>query len=262
MLGEYSHENLNRIYIIGSDILHPTNLKIKSALNFRPLGSNIPNLNKGLVYRSGSLSQLNYKDMQRIKETGIKKYFDFRSEEEILEKGTPITLQSAGIQLYQLPISGYHEAFEKKLYPTYEDYAFYYMDILECGRESLNKVIKTISYDDLPIAYGCSAGKDRTGVASAVILKAIGISDQRIGEDYEQTATYLLPEINQFESFWKKIGISKEDYIGRITTKKDTIYLFLELVQRKYGSVFNYLYEIGITDKDIKLMKKRLLKEW
>ncbi|MGE7307967.1 tyrosine-protein phosphatase [Priestia megaterium] len=244
------------------DILNSATLKIESGLNFRPLGSQIENFNSHLIYRSGDPSQLKKEDIETISEIGVKCYFDLRSDEETLKNKLPDDFQKKGIDHQLTSISGYHHKFEKILYPTYEDYALYYMDILEYGKNSLHKVIKSIAYDKLPIAYGCSAGKDRTGVVSSVILKAMGISDGQIAHDYAMTSKYLLPKINYFESFWTKIGISKEDYIRRIDTKEETMYIFLELTNKKYGSIFKYLYEIGVSEIDILKIKKRLLKEW
>lgn len=45
-----------------------------------------------------------------------------------------------------------------------------------------------------PVAYNCSAGQDRTGFASAVILSALGVPREIIVRDYHLSSEYRRPE--------------------------------------------------------------------
>lgn len=238
-----------------------TDINIQSVLNFRPLGANIKTLNKGLLYRSADPSSITNEDCRILYIAGIRKYFDLRSTEEIQKTGIPKTLINNGIEWCHVPISGYHEKFSKIKFPTEQDYAYYYLDILRYGNKSINKILKSIAYDDSSLAYGCTAGKDRTGVVSALILSSLNIKKELLVEDYSITSKYLLPYIDKIEKQWDKIGNNRLDLVNRLDTKSKTMYLFLDLIEENYGTVFNYLYEFAeLEEKDIYLMKEKLLK--
>jgi protein-tyrosine phosphatase len=45
-----------------------------------------------------------------------------------------------------------------------------------------------------PVSYNCTAGQDRTGVATALILSALGVPRQTILNDYHLSTVYRRPE--------------------------------------------------------------------
>jgi protein-tyrosine phosphatase len=45
-----------------------------------------------------------------------------------------------------------------------------------------------------PLVFHCTAGKDRTGWASASILTALGVPEQAVLDDYLRSNTYVLPK--------------------------------------------------------------------
>lgn len=47
---------------------------------------------------------------------------------------------------------------------------------------------------DTPLAFNCSAGKDRTGLAAALILTALGVPRETIIEDYLLSNRYYKPK--------------------------------------------------------------------
>ena len=56
----------------------------------------------------------------------------------------------------------------------------------------MDKIISTIMNANTNVMYFCGAGKDRTGVVSAIILKKLGYSDQVIVDDYMETKENLM----------------------------------------------------------------------
>ena len=58
--------------------------------------------------------------------------------------------------------------------------------------EQMEKIINAIMNAESKVMYFCSAGKDRTGVVSAVILKKLGYNDQIIINDYMETKDNLM----------------------------------------------------------------------
>ena len=80
------------------------------------------------------------------------------------------------------------------------------------------KLINTIMNADSNVLYFCNAGKDRTGVVSAIILYRLGFDDQTIIEDYMKTKENLMdilmayvrehPEVDHFTVIPKEENIT------------------------------------------------------
>lgn len=55
----------------------------------------------------------------------------------------------------------------------------------------LTLVVSEVAHDDAPVLYHCSAGKDRTGVASALMLRLLGLDRGTVVADYTATAANM-----------------------------------------------------------------------
>src|SRR5205823_13347586 len=61
-----------------------------------------------------------------------------------------------------------------------------YLTILDLHPDSFGTVVARAADESrLPMVVHCTAGKDRTGVASALVLAALGVDDETIAADYE-----------------------------------------------------------------------------
>ena len=99
----------------------------------------------------------------------------------------------------------------------------------------------------------CTAGKDRTGVVSAVLLGICGVSEAEIVADYMLTKTYNQKRFElihqNFPDIDMNIVIPSERYMEE----------FLHLLKAKYGSFRQYLLAIGVTSDEIDGIKEKLL---
>lgn len=55
--------------------------------------------------------------------------------------------------------------------------------------------------------YFCTAGKDRTGVASAIILKRLGFSDEAIIDDYMKSKNNLMDMLTAYGNIHPEVDI-------------------------------------------------------
>ena len=53
------------------------------------------------------------------------------------------------------------------------------------------RVVAEVARDDAPVLFHCSAGKDRTGVSAALILRLLDVTRDRVIEDYTATAAHM-----------------------------------------------------------------------
>ena len=85
--------------------------------------------------------------------------------------------------LYHTPISG-----GDTIPSTPEEVSTSYMSIVD---STIINIIYQICHASSGVFYFCSAGKDRTGVVSALLLLCLGVSHQQIIEDYMKSKENL-----------------------------------------------------------------------
>jgi len=130
------------------------------------------------------------------------------------------------------------------------------------------KVFAQLKEDHLPLLYHCAAGKDRTGVFSAMLLLVLGVPETTVLADYELTNKYLLNGISSDAS--KKL-LSSNPSLAHLTPEQrqvlmsaDPEYLksTLRQIEVKYGSFDNYRrIELGVSDDDAETLRARLLEK-
>lgn len=64
--------------------------------------------------------------------------------------------------------------------------------------EAMEKIVDVIMNAGSNVLYFCTAGKDRTGVVSAVILKRLGFSDEAVIDDYMQSKDNLMEMLTDY----------------------------------------------------------------
>lgn len=132
--------------------------------------------------RSDYPGKLTAAEVQWLLQNDITTIIDLREEKEY--RLNPCILESeSGFTYYHLPVTGGGDT------PKSPDaVADVYLGMID---EQMDKIIGTILDAKTNVLFFCSAGKDRTGVVSAIILKRLGYSSQKIIEDYMETKNNL-----------------------------------------------------------------------
>jgi protein tyrosine/serine phosphatase len=74
--------------------------------------------------------------------------------------------------------------------------------------EQMDKIVNTIMKAESNVMYFCGAGKDRTGVVSAIILKKLGFSDQTVIDDYMKSKDNLIGFLESYVKDHPEIDIN------------------------------------------------------
>ncbi|SDS32936.1 tyrosine-protein phosphatase [Bradyrhizobium canariense] len=166
---------------------------LAGASNFRDLGG-YPGrdgrmVRWGQIFRSNHLGHLTKADIEVLRGLSLKSAFDFRGTEEraaaicALEE---ITVHSLPIEPTVVASLRARRANGTPLSPA---------DGLEVMRDSYRNYVRKntprfrvlfahLLGDHAPLVIHCTAGKDRTGFACALILHALGVAEDVIAEDY------------------------------------------------------------------------------
>lgn len=235
-------------------------IPFKGTNNFRDIGGyktkDGRRVKWNIFYRSDELAGLTEEDIEYLKNLGIKTILDYRSKGEVNAKPDPLiegieNLNISGMKSLDnsdvnfdlfslikesksLKTLGKPEELLKKSYleMVFENKAF-------------KKLMEYIEHPDkMPIIQHCTAGKDRTGIGSALILLALGVPEETVIEDYLLTNIY---RSNMNEALIKSLSNllmdedSKEIFKALMEVRKEYIESALNTIKERYGSIDEYL---------------------
>jgi protein tyrosine/serine phosphatase len=218
-------------------------------INFRQLaeGNNLP------FYRSGSFALLNEQDYKYFNHLQIKYYYDLRSDREVIHQAACKFLDKLGISKVNIAIDQNTDPFLQLIDTTAHDYGSFYLRMLPTAFERLHSMVEHFIIDyandkNISVVFGCSLGKDRTGVISALLLKILGFSDQYILDDYLLSSKYILHSIDYFIKHYKHPSQAKEDYISQMEPQKEAINYVLDYLQQNQELFAEYSNRPAFTE--------------
>lgn len=229
----------------------------KGVTNFRDFGGyptrSGGRVKKGHLYRSAHFGEAHPEDLAALDEMGIGFVVDLRrnNERRIYPTRWPASerphlvvhdsgeeTDSAYLAILSDPESKpshvrEHMRNDYGAYPFKERYAALYSTLL-----------KKLAAGHGPVLVHCMAGKDRTGVACALVLKLLGVSDDDVLEDY--LLTNRVRSEAEFEQrvtqFAEHVGRKVDPELFRAMWMVDADYLAsaLDAIKREHGSVEVY----------------------
>jgi protein-tyrosine phosphatase len=167
-------------------------LNLEGASNFRDIGGYRTNDGRVVrwrrIFRSNHLGHLTPADIAIVRAVGLKAAFDFRGHEE--RRAAACGLEEVAV--HSLPIEPTVVATLRARLATGSLSA---ADAREIMRQSYRNYVRhsTSSFralfahllrDPAPLVMHCTAGKDRTGFACALLMQALGVPGDVIVEDY------------------------------------------------------------------------------
>lgn len=158
-------------------------VRLTGAVNVRDLGGHSTKSgNKthyGKLYRSDGLDHITEDDLKELLLLGIRQDIDLRSLDE-MEKWSDLLGQQENIAYRKVPLL--HTIDQKHLPATLSDL---YLYMLDDSQEEFKKVFRYIlEYKDFVTLFHCSAGKDRTGLVTAILLLLAGVEEEEVILDY------------------------------------------------------------------------------
>ena len=110
------------------------------------------------------------------------------------------------------------------------------------------------------VMVACAAGKDRTGMIVALLLRLAGVTDEAICADYHHSQ-WRLEEYFAAELAAIADEGARERLRGRQHAEPANIMQMLDHIDHAYGSAESYLVAIGLTPDEIERLRRRLVPE-
>ena len=235
---------------------------VEGCHNFRDLGGYPTRDGRRLrwrrLFRADALHSLTPSDVTTLRgEIGLGEVVDLRSSAELEADGRG-PLADEAIRFHHLPLI--ERTYGDDVSPPADfDLGDFYFDLLDFAREPLARVLTTLARTPAPAVFHCSAGKDRTGVVSALLLGLLGVDDELIVADYAATREALagieakLKASRGYEDMWKELPPES------LHANPETMQVFLVRLGERYGGIADYARGIGVSEADLGGLRERML---
>lgn len=131
--------------------------------------------------------------------------------------------------------------------------------LLRMGAPGIKYVLDLLAdVDRHPVALYCTAGKDRTGMVTALVLSVVGVPDEDIVEDYSLSAN-VYAEIGDHTAMVGALSQRNLDAKTFLGAPPQVMRDTLQNIKTNYGSVNGYLDWIGFGEDDRAKLKRALL---
>jgi protein-tyrosine phosphatase len=249
-------------------------LPLEGAANFRDLGgyraADGRRVRWGLIYRSGSLDNLTERDRDYLATLNLKLVCDLRATKEAARHAAqryggaayvhqPIYEDAeAGGQLRLLYMLWNLDRLDKLILRSYAS------SMIDQKAAHFGAVLRRLAESDaLPAVVHCTAGKDRTGILSALLLLLLGVPEETITADYSLTNLYypaIRETVRRDIEQLSIIGLTLDDFKALLIANPANLRASLDHIRERYSSAEAYLRQAaGLDDTVIARLKARLL---
>jgi len=239
---------------VTSDLPNSRVHRLEGAFNLRDLGG-LPTedgerTRTGRVFRSDSLQSVTAADIALLHDRlGIRSLVDLRGEDEVASEGRG-RLADRDVRYVNLPLvqedgsllSYLDDGRTVDLVPRYLSY-------LDSPGRTMLRAIELISEaETAPTVFFCAAGKDRTGVLSALVLRLVGVEAEAVVDDYllsaESAAIIVRERLMPSPTYARHIAtLPPEVY----TAEAATMRRFLSALDERFGGAERWALDHGLT---------------
>lgn len=244
-------------------------IKLQGAVNFRDLGGykvkDGRHIKWGKIYRSAALDHLTPEDLNKLQQLSFAYVIDFRGPYEV--KAAPDRIPASATRI-SLPAgsenvgdSNYMKhmvqsmqndssilQFYGNLAPFHDRYQPLFAELLQVNKDSA-------------VLFHCTAGKDRTGIAAALILYALGVDEKTIIEDYLATNYYRRNEnVRAVKGMVKQYKIEETAAQNLMLAKENYLRATFTSIEKQYGTLDAYLEKVmGLSKSSRELLQNKYL---
>lgn len=219
----------------------------EGSVNFRDLGGLETEdghmVRRGAFFRSDALSQLTGVDLDQLQALGIATMIDLRTHDELERYGVS-PLRKHGVRHLHLPLIDRTDgpaALDPEL-----TLGVFYVRMLEQAGARIRTLFETLAdASALPAVVHCTAGKDRTGVVVALVLKTLSVPNSAIVADYAMTDRNMARLIESRAGEGQSIS-AMDIPAHYMRAVPETMEYFLATLEKRWGTVEDYLDAIDV----------------
>ncbi|HWF56221.1 MAG TPA: tyrosine-protein phosphatase [Solirubrobacteraceae bacterium] len=230
---------------------------IPGTYNSRDLGgapADGGSVRRGAIIRSDAPLHLGAPGRAALRALEIRSAIDLR--EQVERDLDPADLDGLGLEQHHCPILGADFELAREM-----SLAEIYRDLLDRRGGPVTGAVRLLANPGtLPAIVFCSAGKDRTGLVSALTLAAAGVSDHEIVADYAAT------ERNMRGAFREALarrahsaGLSEQEMAVKVGSPAALMRETLRWLRERHGGVREFLVAHGMTEAELDALRQALI---
>jgi protein-tyrosine phosphatase len=245
-------------------IISERRVQLEGGVNFRDLGGyrtvDGRRIKWGRIFRSDHLGRLTDRDVLLLQKMGIRLVCDFRTPAEIKKlpdrypDNHPAKTLHLPVQhgesdpantfdrIKKGDIDWMTEEYMIKGYiKNIENFAPMWARFFESLAEPCNR----------PLVFHCTGGKDRAGMAAALILLALGVPEETVIQDHGLSNLYIAAVLETIYDRIRDMGVDPDRISVYFTAPPNAMPAVLAHLAAAYGSTANYLVKKAGIDKEL-----------
>lgn len=234
---------------------------LQGGLNFRDLGGYETldgcRVRWRTVFRSGVMSYLTLSDAGYLQQIGIRVLCDFRTRDErereaVRWPGAEVVRLEWDYDPRQVSLRGLRSESDFSPEITRSAIIEFYRTLPAHFEEQYAGLFAKLAAGDVPLVFGCSAGKDRTGVAAALVLTCLGVPWEEVVKDFALTDQVVDLEQAIFQHSTGSLGLSEDQSRLRqmspearaplLRASPEYLEAAFDQIRRDHGSIDAYLH--------------------
>ncbi len=239
-------------------------VELEGCLNFRDLGGYATRAGRrvrwGRLYRSDALHHMSARDVQRVRdELGVRVVIDLRSSAEVALDGVG-PLPAPPVSYHHVPLFDGGQA-DMQPVEIPMDLGHQYFLLLRTAWVHVARVLEILADGSAPALFHCAAGKDRTGLISAVVLGLLEVEEADIVEDYVFTSRNLDRIIERLRRSPSYQAVFDRLPPETLNAEPGSMASFLARVREACGSIREFALTAGLSEETIARLEERLLEQ-
>lgn len=224
----------------------------------------------GLLYRAGNLDGLTDDGWRQLTGLGVRTVVDLRLDEETKGRAVGATFP-VGVAVHRFPMwggepgdavlsrmtagrgSSVSSSAERALRAFTDAKAGAYETIVATEGAAVGAAVRVLAEPGgLPAVVHCAAGKDRTGLVVAVVLRLLGVSEQAVMADYLRSRDGVSQtRLSRYSAELDRLGVPLAAFVPVYAAHPPSLQAALSAIESGWGSVRGYLLGPGAVPPDL-----------
>ncbi|HEY4203078.1 MAG TPA: tyrosine-protein phosphatase [Devosiaceae bacterium] len=208
------------------------------------------------MLRADGLHEMTPASMDALVKMGVRTIIDLRGDHETVPDPNPFA-EHDGVRYHNIAL------FDEMAPIAVDDDGFdmgarYARALDRCGPR-IAQVVRTIAKaGDGSVLFHCTAGKDRTGVVSALVLTAAGVPRETVVADYALTAEIARGLLQKLRERAIARGAAPERVDRVLASDAKTMEAMLDHLEGRHEGLAAYFTAIGVSEETLATLRQRL----